>query len=225
MARKSPKRKSPAKKDAANPDKVAKTPKRVTTQQAQQKPKQNTEAGAVSQNNKRCPLCEAEHYLPLCPTFRKMDTKARFILAKKIKFCYHCISGVHRVRSCKFNRNKLCKVEGCVRYHHPLLHPDESIPTFFEDIGSTLNESPELNEPKNGSSQEDSSEETNIQDWNPYRWNKIPLGIQMPHKVRGYSLLHDLEFFKQKYSKNTLSFRGENYMDDILKKKTSNCNN
>jgi len=92
-----------------------------------------------------CHLCKQDHYLRMCPKFKAMDTKTRYTVIKQLKICYHCLSGIHRIRDCKINLNKTCNTNGCVRYHHPLLHPDTTTTSCFEDRDSTCSELPDLN--------------------------------------------------------------------------------
>jgi hypothetical protein len=58
-----------------------------------------------------------------------LKEKFKVIFTKKI--CLHCLVGVHLASECEILRGKLCGINNCSRYHHPLLHreqnPDSSV--------------------------------------------------------------------------------------------------
>jgi hypothetical protein len=74
-----------------------------------------------------CPLCKDKHTIELCKKFRLLDAKRRHGLIQKLKLCYHCLKEPHSVRDCNVAKDRLCGVNGCVRFHHALLHPDNSV--------------------------------------------------------------------------------------------------
>ena len=69
-----------------------------------------------------CPLCPAKHPLYKCPTFLKKSIRNRHASVKQLKVCFHCLAGLHLARDCTFRKDVLCQLDGCERYHHPLLH-------------------------------------------------------------------------------------------------------
>ena len=81
-----------------------------------------------------CPLCSAKHYLFKCPSFLKKSIKNRFTSVKQLKVCFHCLGGIHVVKDCTFRKDVLCQLDGCERYHHPLLHAESALKLAqFED--------------------------------------------------------------------------------------------
>jgi len=60
-----------------------------------------------------------------------MSLKERFKVIFTKKICLHCLVGVHLASECEILRGKLCGINNCPRYHHPLLHrernPDSSV--------------------------------------------------------------------------------------------------
>jgi hypothetical protein len=77
--------------------------------------------------------------------FKSFDAKTRQALVRKSQLCFHCLKGEHRVKDCKVAKDKLCGIEGCVRFHHALLHPDSSVNNIgYEDRDSTCSELPDF---------------------------------------------------------------------------------
>lgn len=104
----------------------------------------NLKFSNVPLSNSNCPLCpEENHKVENCPRFTKLNFKRRQSALKTLGLCWHCLMGNHKVRNCKVNTKKLCGVNGCVRYHHPLLHPEDDS-TFFEDRDSTCSDIPDF---------------------------------------------------------------------------------
>ena len=77
----------------------------------------------------RCPMCKGSHFLDTCLEFGKLNVKQKHRFVQKSGTCFHCLKGVHKVNTCTFDRNRLCGVEGCVRYHHPFIHPEKEVQT------------------------------------------------------------------------------------------------
>ena len=68
----------------------------------------------------KCQCCGGAHNLESCPKFESLDSEERVTLARKGGLCFCCLKRGHRVRRCP-DRNE-CRVDGCARIHHPLLH-------------------------------------------------------------------------------------------------------
>ena len=108
-------------------------------------PKKETQVGWRFPASTGCLLCKSnDHKVVSCPQFESLDDKRKQAVVQRFRICFHCLQGSHKVRLCKTNPKKLCGVGGCVRYHHPLLHPTGGA-TFFEDRDSTSSELPDLN--------------------------------------------------------------------------------
>ncbi|XP_062700537.1 uncharacterized protein LOC134284937 [Aedes albopictus] len=69
----------------------------------------------------KCIICRSAHKTSDCFKFKQMDVMKRRELAAKEKICYACCnSTTHVALNCKFS--KPCKIDGCGRKHHALLH-------------------------------------------------------------------------------------------------------
>ncbi|XP_052759402.1 uncharacterized protein LOC128202594 isoform X1 [Galleria mellonella] len=66
-----------------------------------------------------CPLCQHDHHLFNCDTFRKLSVDARIEKAKSFKICLNCLRPGHHETRCKLSHCKYCKSK-----HNTLLHLD-----------------------------------------------------------------------------------------------------
>ena len=66
-----------------------------------------------------CPLKDGKYPLWKCEKFLKMTCQARYEKAKELKLCFCCFAGKHVVKDCTY---KACRVKGCNKRHHRLLH-------------------------------------------------------------------------------------------------------
>jgi hypothetical protein len=82
----------------------------------------------------QCVICKVKHEIPACKKFLAMKGERRNSVVKTFKLCFHCLKGNHRVRECQNRVNQTCNVNGCARYHHPLLHDENTY--FYEDYDS-----------------------------------------------------------------------------------------
>ncbi|XP_038122227.1 uncharacterized protein LOC119770791 [Culex quinquefasciatus] len=67
-----------------------------------------------------CGHCKEDHPIYRCSTFRDLSVPERKSVATKANLCYNCLKARHRVSDCE--SKTLCKVQGCGRKHHSLLH-------------------------------------------------------------------------------------------------------
>lgn len=68
-----------------------------------------------------CLICNKKHKIEKCDKFIAMDVNQRARLGKEKRLCFSCFeSADHQSRDC--SRKKRCDVEGCDKYHHPLIH-------------------------------------------------------------------------------------------------------
>ena len=68
-----------------------------------------------------CLICNNKHKIEKCDKFMAMDVNQRAQLGKEKRLCFSCFeSADHQTRDC--SRKKRCDVEGCYKYHHPLIH-------------------------------------------------------------------------------------------------------
>jgi len=82
-----------------------------------------------------CKICRGKHKVENCVRFKGLNPRKRHAAVKQFKLCWHCLSGNHAIKDCLDKDDKLCGVGGCVRFHHPLLHPEESV--NFENVEKT----------------------------------------------------------------------------------------
>ena len=68
-----------------------------------------------------CPLCTQHHPLYRCGVFKSKPVEERRALVNSKRICFNCINSTeHLSKSCKSPMR--CKVPGCGRPHHTLLH-------------------------------------------------------------------------------------------------------
>ena len=74
-----------------------------------------------------CLIYNKKHKIEKCDKFITMDVNQRAQLGKEKRLCFSCFeSAHHQSRDCL--RKKRCDVEGCNKYHHPMIHG--SAPVF-----------------------------------------------------------------------------------------------
>ncbi|XP_063358825.1 uncharacterized protein LOC134648265 [Cydia amplana] len=71
-------------------------------------------------NSELCRYCNNKHKLTECEEFKSLTLDDKWIWLREAKICSKClVSKSHRWKSCRIGR---CGVDGCERFHHPLLH-------------------------------------------------------------------------------------------------------
>ncbi|KAL0861346.1 hypothetical protein ABMA27_008899 [Loxostege sticticalis] len=68
-----------------------------------------------------CPICREQHVIVNCKKMKKTDSKGRWDLAKQHRLCYRCLRDWSKGHKCP---GKPCRIRGCEKTHHPLLHHD-----------------------------------------------------------------------------------------------------
>ena len=71
----------------------------------------------------RCWFCRDSHKISDCTVLKATPVDNRRELAKKNK-CFNCLSSDHMIRQCRSKHS--CKVSGCNKRHHTLLHQGTS---------------------------------------------------------------------------------------------------
>nr|XP_029717010.1 uncharacterized protein LOC109400437 [Aedes albopictus] len=66
-----------------------------------------------------CLLCNGDHLIGLCETFKGLSVNNRYSKAKQLGLCFACLKRGHRTANCKLDSSKLCE---CKKKHHPLMH-------------------------------------------------------------------------------------------------------
>ena len=69
-----------------------------------------------------CPESKGCDLLRQCPHFKSLNVQNRYEHVKKLKLCFNCL-GPHAFKDCKSETT--CRIEGCHRRHHTLLHRDQ----------------------------------------------------------------------------------------------------
>ena len=105
----------------------------------------NFAVGAVSQqetrllvndNNQKCPLCNAQHWLSHCDDFMKRSLKDRFDFVRSKKLCDNCLAPGHFSNACW--KESFCRVTGCNVHtkHSSFLHPKNNGPAGYFASGA-----------------------------------------------------------------------------------------
>nr|XP_029721528.1 uncharacterized protein LOC115262781 [Aedes albopictus] len=93
----------------------------------------------IQTSTETCPCCQAEHSIYKCSKFQNMNFVERKSVAARVGLCYNCLKRNHRAIDCESDQG--CKVQGCGRKHHSLLHPSEqtrsSFPVTLEDANES----------------------------------------------------------------------------------------
>ena len=110
-------------------------------------PKVPVYVNMTSVRGEYCPMCRQAHRLYQCETFKSKSPKKRNDFVKQHKICFNCISSsLHNSKKCKSLIR--CKVQGCGKAHHTLLHftePKENVnpETVDQNIGVNQNSVPD----------------------------------------------------------------------------------
>ncbi|XP_053691693.1 uncharacterized protein LOC128740189 [Sabethes cyaneus] len=75
-------------------------------------------AATVQQAN-CCLMCNKEHLLDMCESFKRLTVNSRYAKAKLLGLCFLCLKRGHRTVNCKIDDSKWCE---CKNKHHPLMH-------------------------------------------------------------------------------------------------------
>ena len=71
--------------------------------------------------SKNCLVCDSKHAVEKCEKLLAMDVNQRAQLGKEKRLCFSCFESTdHQSWDC--TRKKRCDMEGCDKYHHPLIH-------------------------------------------------------------------------------------------------------
>lgn len=105
-------------------------------------PKSPFNANMTTAKGEPCPMCHQPHRLYQCEMFKSKSPEERNDFVKQHKICFNCISSsLHNSRKCRSLTR--CKVQGCGKAHHTLLHfiePKEKVNQ------GTVNQNIELNQ-------------------------------------------------------------------------------
>ncbi|XP_046145431.1 uncharacterized protein LOC114881623 [Osmia bicornis bicornis] len=71
----------------------------------------------AGEGNRRCAICNKEHFLLFCPTYKGMNLRERKQIVTDKRLCYNCLAP-HSSANCK--STKRCQL--CVGKHHTSLH-------------------------------------------------------------------------------------------------------
>ena len=73
---------------------------------------------------RKCWLCSENHRLMECEQFTSKSVADRILISQQQHLCYNCLSKGHSFDECQSTHT--CKVDGCGKKHHTLLHIDKS---------------------------------------------------------------------------------------------------
>jgi len=80
-------------------------------------PKKQIERKSFTTAKTGCVVCDNEHFLNQCSTFKEKKAQARFDIVKKNRLCLGCFSPEHSSAQCNSKYHCLCG-----KNHHALLH-------------------------------------------------------------------------------------------------------
>ena len=100
--------------------KLSDTPTRSTPRQSSQRTFFGEAKGGRKSQKSRCPECEKQHGIWVCPEFIHRSVQDRWSTAKRLQLCYRCLAQGHPGKSCP--RSRICGQNGCRDMHHKLLH-------------------------------------------------------------------------------------------------------
>ena len=74
------------------------------------------------QFNLECWFCNNyDHKVSLCPEIKDLSYPDKIKTIKDKKLCFNCLSNTHLINKCKSKIS--CKIDGCKKRHHTILHP------------------------------------------------------------------------------------------------------
>lgn len=76
----------------------------------------------------KCPLCNNNHLLYTCETFRNLPVETRILKVKEFNVCFNCLRSGHSTNRCRLSHCKYCRSK-----HSTLLHVDQSKPVSYQD--------------------------------------------------------------------------------------------
>lgn len=78
-----------------------------------------------------CPICNQNHYLFICDTFRALPIESRIQKAKESKVCLNCLRPGHLENNCNLVPCKYCKKRHntLLHIHEPIIHSEAPMPS------------------------------------------------------------------------------------------------
>ena len=74
------------------------------------------------QFNLKCWFCNNnDRKVSLCPEVKDLSYPGKIKTIKNKKVCFNCLSNTHLINKCKSKIS--CKIDGCKKRHHTILHP------------------------------------------------------------------------------------------------------
>lgn len=99
---------------------------RTRTNRPQGRVMAHHEDSASSRADKKCIRCKGAHATPRCYKLEKDSVGKRLDFAYDNKICLSCLSSSdHIMRYCP--DKKRCGIQGCIRYHHAMLHDSKDV--------------------------------------------------------------------------------------------------
>ena len=78
--------------------------------------------------NLKCWFCNNnDHKVSLCPEIKDLSYPDKIKTIKDKKLCFNCLSNTHLINKSKSKIS--CKIDGCKKRHHTILHPPNPLPT------------------------------------------------------------------------------------------------
>ena len=100
---------------------------------------------AKSSSFSECPICKSkDHKLLDCKQFLMKSARDRYVIVRGFGICFHCLLGSHLIRECTNESDLKCGKGGCDKFHHALLHRDDSVSCSFEEYEAQCSSFPSL---------------------------------------------------------------------------------
>ena len=119
----------------------------------------------------KCQCCEGTHKLTTCRQFAKKSHKEKIAIARKNRLCDNCLKPWHFAQACR--NDPACKVDGCGKKHHTLLH-----------FTPPINKEPSQNSSTGAGDQEPKTDKPSGTNFYPFTSHKVCLRV-IPVKVYG----------------------------------------
>ena len=96
----------------------------------------NNSSTDKQQFNLKCWFCNNnDHKVSLCPKIKDLSYPDEIKTVKDKKLCFNCLSNTHLINKCSSKIS--CKIDGCKKRHHTILHPPKPPVTNLPAINIT----------------------------------------------------------------------------------------
>ncbi|XP_065194926.1 uncharacterized protein LOC135826224 [Sycon ciliatum] len=93
--------------------------------------------------SQKCIVCQGEHKLWQCLSFKAATVNKRWRIAKDSGVCFRCLDVGHN--GCDCTRSRPCGLDGCTKLHHRFLHATQSRGPVFSSVTRPSTQAPAAN--------------------------------------------------------------------------------